>query len=95
MEKELNFNVMMKMAGGKSNRLIDDIYRVKSGQEVDLDGMIKMVRSIYADEMELIYRISHLEDSGVKELEEEKPKDIQIPRFMFEKRGGKRRKMAR
>ena len=92
MEKELKFNVMMKMAGGKTNKLIDNIYRIKSGQEVDLDQMIKTIRSIYIDEMEMIYRISHLEDSGVKEMVEEKPKDIQIPRFMFEKRGEKKKR---
>lgn len=91
MEKELKFNVMMKMAGGKTNKLIDDIYRIKSGQEVDLDQMIKMVRGIYVDEMEMIYRISHLEDSGVKEIEE-KQKDIQIPRFMLERRGEKKKR---
>lgn len=91
MEKELKFNVMMKMAGGKTNKLIDDIYRIKSGQEVDLDQMIKMVRGIYVDEMEMIYRISHLEDSGVKEIEE-KTKDIQIPRFMLERRGEKKKR---
>lgn len=91
MEKELKFNVMMKMAAGKTNKLIDDVYRIKGGQEVDLDSMIKMIRSIYVDEMEMIYRISHLEDSGVKEIEE-KAKDIQIPRFMFEKRGEKKKR---
>lgn len=92
MEKELKFNVMMKMAAGKTNKLIDDVYRIKSGQEVDLDGMIKMIRGIYIDEMEMVYRISHLEDSGVKEMEEEKPREIQIPRFMFEKRGEKKKR---
>ena len=29
MEKELKFNVMMKMAAGKTNKLIDDVYRIK------------------------------------------------------------------
>lgn len=89
MEKELKFNVMMKMAAGKTNKLIDDVYRIKGGQEVDLDSMIKMIRGIYVDEMEMIYRISHLEDSGTKEMTE---KDIQIPRFMFEKRGEKKKR---
>lgn len=94
MEKELKFNVMMKMAAGKTNKLIDDIYRIKSGQEVDLDQMIKMVRGIYVDEMEMIYRISHLEDSGVKEIEEKNKRysDIQIPRFMLERRGEKKKR---
>lgn len=91
MEKELKFNVMMKMAAGKTNKLIDDVYRIKGGQEVDLDSMIKMIRGIYVDEMEMIYRISHLEDSGVKEIEE-KQKDIQIPRFMLERRGEKKKR---
>lgn len=91
MEKELKFNVMMKMAAGKTNKLIDDVYRIKGGQEVDLDLMIKMIRDIYVDEMEMIYRISHLEDSGVKEIEE-KQKDIQIPRFMLERRGEKKKR---
>lgn len=46
------FNAMMETANDKYIKLIDAIYRLKNGSEVDFEKLSNLVNSIYNDEIE-------------------------------------------
>lgn len=45
------FNAMMETANDKYIKLIDAIYRLKNGSEVDFEKLSNLVNSIYNDEL--------------------------------------------
>lgn len=56
----IEFNAMMETANDKHIKLIDAIYRLKNGSEVDFEKLSNLVNSIYNDELELIVTLDEI-----------------------------------
>lgn len=54
------FNAMMETANDKHIKLIDAIYRLKNGSEVNFEKLSNLVNSIYNDELELIVMLDEI-----------------------------------
>jgi hypothetical protein len=60
------FNAMMETANDKYIKLIDAIYRLKNGSEVDFEKLSNLVNSIYHDELELIVMLDDIERNRIQ-----------------------------
>lgn len=60
------FNAMMETANDKYIKLIDAIYRLKNGSEVDFEKLSNLVNSIYNDELELIVMLDEIERNRIQ-----------------------------
>lgn len=60
------FNAMMETANDKYIKLIDAIYRLKNGSEIDFEKLSNLVNSIYNDELELIVMLDEIERNRIQ-----------------------------
>lgn len=75
--EKLNFDVMMATASEKYTKLISDAYKLKNGSEVDFDKFIKLIGSVYKDEVNLIFKLGCYKHEN----EHKEVFDIDLPNF--------------
>lgn len=75
-----NFKAMLTTANEKYTSLLNMVYRLKSGQEIDPDKLMNLIHSVYMDEAELIFELCSSDRETKNEMDEDKI--IHIPSFM-------------
>lgn len=74
-----NIMAMMETANDKYSKLIDSMYQIKAGSEVDFDKVIKLIHSVYNDEVELITKLNEIEQP---KFEKKQNRELQVFTFV-------------
>ena len=74
-----NIMAMMETANDKYSKLIDSMYQIKAGSEVDFDKVIKLIHSVYNDEVELITKLNEIEQP---KYEKKQNRELQVFTFV-------------
>ncbi len=75
-----NIMAMMETANDKYAKLIDSMYQIKAGSEVDFDKVIKLIHSVYNDEVELITKLNEIEQPKYEKKPEQR--ELQVVTFV-------------
>lgn len=75
-----NIMAMMETANDKYSKLIDSMYQIKAGSEVDFDKVIKLIHSVYNDEVELITKLNEIEQPRYEKKSEQR--ELQVFTFV-------------
>lgn len=72
------FHVMMELAANKHMNLINAVCQLKDEPETDIGKVVRLINSMYKDEIELMLKLASIEH----DMKEEAKKEIQVFSFM-------------